>query len=301
MRNQNFRTSGDPRASAQPLRRVVISLALLGLALALLALVLFASANPPWPMILFLAALILELGILSHRIYGKAIQPGVSFQADEDSIARSDLEGRVTRVHWGEVARVRYVISGCTTLEFFRVAEDSASIQFPLSAENVDELLTVLLRRTPQVVREVPFVARVSRGRRWRGLGSLIFMFFPFLVVAVYWLLIGDWRTSLWALLIPGSFLSLLLVLFTLLPIREIRVDHQDLIVSSTIRKSRWSFSEIDAIALQVNQAGSFRSLDFRLKLRSGEIRKVPCLDDDPIGCFHALERMIDQSRALVG
>jgi hypothetical protein len=122
----------------------------------------------------------------------------------------------------------------------------------------------------------------------------------PFLVVAAYWMMIGEWRTALWALLIPGSLLSLLFVLLALLPIREMRVEYQSVLVRSAMRESRWSFDEIDDVTLQVDRAGSLRSLEFQLRLGSGEIRKVPCLGEDPIGCFNALERMVNQSRSLL-
>jgi hypothetical protein len=268
--------------------------------LLLLIIVLLANANTPWPMVLFIAALSFQLGVLSHRAWRKSVQPGINLQVDEESISRVDVQGHVTRVLWNEVARVRYVTSGGSALEFIRANEDAPSIRVPLSLENVDEFLAFVRRRTPQIVGQIPLSMKPSQGRLWYGMRLLISTSLPFPVVAAYWMMIGEWRTALWALLIPGSLLSLLFVLLALLPIREMRVEYQSVLVRSAMRESRWSFDEIDDVTLQVDRAGSLRSLEFQLRLGSGEIRKVPCLGEDPIGCFNALERMVNQSRSLL-
>jgi len=251
-------------------------------------------------MVLFVAALSFQLGVLSYRAWRKSVQPCIHLEADEESISRFDMQGHVTRVLWDEVARVRYVTSGGSALEFIRVAEDAPSIRVPLSLENVDEFLEFVCRHTPQIVSQIPLSMKASRGRRRQEMRLLISTPLPFLVVAAYWMMIGEWRAALWALLVPGSLLSLPFVLLALLPIREVRIEYQSVLVRSAIRESRWSFDEIDDVTLQVDRAGSLRSLEFQLRLGSGEIRKVPCLGEDPIGCFNALERMVNQSRSLL-
>lgn len=281
-----------------PARRMVATLPLLGLVLALLALGLLVGEKAPLPIMLFVGALSLQLLVAAVLVHRRSVPRGLPFQIDEAAITRIDPEGSTRRIPWCEIARVRYVTVGGAELGFFRKCENAPFVSLPLSTGDAEVLLEALLRRTSHLVGDVPFATRVPRGRLWRGMLLMTTLFLPFFVVTAYWMVMDDWGNVVSSLIIPGSFLFIVFVFMTIVPVREIRFDGRSLTVSSLLRASQWSLSEIDAVRLHVDRVGWFFSLGLQIDLASGATHRVPWLGDDPIGCVHALERALAASRA---
>jgi hypothetical protein len=280
----------SPPGRSGPFDATGVLLIVFGVLLVSLIVALVLGENTPWAMVLFSVGLLLEFSYALRRyVVGKPTT--ATFEVTKNGLSKITEPGPKVLARWDDVRRIVFVPSAPPRLTLFRSGEPIPWMSVPLSLVDIEELLRLLVLYGSNLEIPAPVTARMPARRLWRtGFWGLL-IFFPFFIVAGYWLALGDWEKSTFALLLPAVVWVPLFSLFALFCIREISVSHGDLVVRSTIREQRWDLAKIRSVRLAVDRSAGFLSLVFDVTLSSGKVKRVPCVTDEPIAFCQALNR----------